>query len=813
MYELLTTNKGFPMENNYPFEKLGLFYLGRELDIDSREVSDLPLLYKSKNLTTHAAIIGMTGSGKTGLGIGLIEEAMMDNIPSIIIDPKGDMGNLLLTFPDLQPEDFAPWIDPAEAERKGMTAEEYASGQAKTWEKGLQSWGQGKDRIASLKEKTECTIYTPGSSGGVSVSVLESFEAPSAEVMQDSDTLNTLVNSVVTGLLSLVDAKKGAKQSRESVLISSLFLHYWRKGEGLDMEGLIGNIVNPPFKKVGVFGLDIFYPQPERMDLAMQLNTVIASPSFSVWTQGEPLDIQKILYDANGKPKTAIFSIAHLSESERMFFVTMLLNRFIGWMRRQEGTSSLKALLYMDEIFGYFPPVANPPSKKPMLLLLKQARAYGIGVVLATQNPVDLDYKGLSNIGTWFVGRLQTKQDQDRLVDGIAGASDGNLDRPGLRKLLSDMEGRQFLLRSAHLDEPLLFQTRWVMSYLKGPISLPDIEKLMKERKERISTSADEYTSDKLEHLNISTPQDHPPLIANTIKQRYYLHPVQVETALFEPWLTARGSVRFFNTKRNINEVKDVSLRIYLDDNFIEPNWDEAEESPYGLDELTNQPPSPCNYYPLAPVFTRIRDLRAYAKKFADYLYQNRELELYRAAGLKIESKPQESLVDFKIRLADILREKKDEAIEKLQEKYKTKTDRLEKRIDTALQKVEKEKVDVKSKTTDTILSFGAAVLGAFLGRKGMSISTISKASTGVKNVGRLSKEKGEVKRAEKVVLKLQEELEELMEEVEAKSSQIAEDFTIENFVIDTFSIKPRRSDIFDLDLCLLWEMVPPMTK
>lgn len=415
------------MESTYPYEKLGLLYLGRELDIESGTPSQQPLLYKNKDMTTHGVIIGMTGSGKTGLGIALIEEAIMDNIPSIIIDPKGDMGNLLLTFPKCAPEDFAPWIDPAEAAKKEMTVEQYAAKTAETWRNGLESWNQGPDRIATLRSKTEMTIYTPGSSAGVPVSVLSSFLAPAEDILNDTDTLNSLVNSTTTSLLALVDIKGDPLQSREHILLSSLLLHFWRAGQDITMEVLIGNIVNPPFDKVGIFSLDIFYPQSQRMALAMSLNNILASPTFSAWTTGQPLDIQRILYTEEGTPRTAIFSIAHLSETERMFFVTMLLNQFIGWMRRQQGSSSLKALLYMDEIYGYFPPIANPPSKKPMILMLKQARAYGIGVVLATQNPVDLDYKGLSNIGSWFVGRLQTKQDQDRVVEGIVGASDGNL--------------------------------------------------------------------------------------------------------------------------------------------------------------------------------------------------------------------------------------------------------------------------------------------------------------------------------------------------------------------------------------------------
>ncbi len=796
------------MEKNISYEKLGLFYLGRELDIDGDEQASMPLLYKSKNLTTHAAIIGMTGSGKTGLGIGLIEEAVMDNIPSIIIDPKGDMGNLLLTFPKLKPEDFAAWIDPMEAEKKGMQPDEYAIEQAKIWEKGLLSWGQTRERIAHLRNKTNFTIYTPGSSAGVSVSVLQSFAAPSVDVLADNDTLNGLVNSVVMGLLSLVNIKVESSNSREYVLLSSLFLHYWRKSESLDMEALIGNIVNPPFKKVGVFGLNTFYPQPDRMELAMELNGVIASPAFSSWTQGQPLDIQKILYDENGRPNTAIFSIAHLSESERMFFVTMLLNRFIDWMRRQQGTSSLKALLYMDEIFGYFPPIANPPSKKPMLLLLKQARAYGIGVVLATQNPVDLDYKGLSNIGTWFIGKLQTAQDQDRVIDGIAGGSDSGLDKKELRKLLSDMQGRHFLLRSAHLDDVVLFETRWVMSYLKGPIALPDIETLMADTKSRLTASADEETVSLANTGSGAGVLDHPPLIADTIKQRFYLHPVESDNHLFEPWLAACGSVRFFNAKRNIDQVINVSVRLYLDERFSEPEWDNGEENPFAPEDLQISAPAGSGYYPLADPFTKMRDLKNYTKSFADYLYQNKELELYRVDELKIESEPGESLSDFRVRLSDHLRELKDVEVGKLEEKYKTKQRQLEQKIERSAEKVVKEKADVTAKTTDTVLSFGAALLGAFFGRKAASVSNISRASTGIKNVGRLAREKNQVKRAEENLLRLEQEIDELATEIEEKTSQIAEKYEIDNFEIETFSLKPRRSDVFDLDLYILWEMV-----
>lgn len=800
------------MDTQYPYEKLGFFYLGRELDIDSYDASDVPLLYKSKSLTTHAAIIGMTGSGKTGLGIGLIEEAILDNIPSIIIDPKGDMGNLLLSFPDLQPEDFKPWIDPAEAAKKEMDQASYAEKVAKTWKDGLQSWGQSPERIQRMRDKTDFTIYTPGSSVGVSISVLSSFEAPTEEVLQDTDTLNGLVNSTTTSLLTLIGLQSDSLQSKEHILISSVLLHFWRRGENLTMESLIGNIVNPPFEKVGVFGLDTFYPQSERMSLAMNLNNVLASPAFGAWTQGVPLDIQKLLYTDEGKPRTAIFSIAHLNDEERMFFVTMLLNQFIAWMRRQQGTSSLKAMLYMDEIFGFFPPTANPPSKKPMLLLLKQARAFGIGVILATQNPVDLDYKGLSNIGSWFVGRLQTTQDQDRVIEGIVGASDGTLDRKKTRQLLSDMKGRQFLLNSAHLDEPLLFQTRWVLSYLKGPISQSDIKKLMADKIAAVVASTDSHATTATRAGSATgETSSHLPIVSEKIDQLYYMSTSQEEGARFEPWLLANGSVRFYNAKRNIDMVEEHSLRLYLDDNFDRAGWDEAEVCDYSMDDCTANPPSESSFYPLPSSFTRLNDLKGQAKAFSDNLYQEKRLILFRAKGMGFESEAGESLGDFKVRLSDQLKDKKEEEIEKLQEKYKTKQDRLESKLDTALARVEKEESDVSAKKTDTMLSFGAAVVGAFFGRKALSATTVTRAARGIRNVGRISKEKQDVRRAQDIVDGIQEDLENLAVEIEEKVGDIDEKYDIDNFEIEEFAIKPRRSDIFDVRLALLWEMVPEL--
>ena len=476
------------------FEKLGVFYLGKPVDPKTKRETDTPLLYESKDLVTHAVCVGMTGSGKTGLCIGLLEEAAIDSVPAIAIDPKGDISNLLLTFPNLRPEDFRPWISEDEARTKGMSADDFASAQAELWKQGIAAFGQDGARIARLREAVEITIYTPGSDAGVPISVLKSFDAPPSEILKDSELLQDSVMANATSLLGLLNIQADPIQSREHVLLSNIFETNWKQGKNLDLPSLINQIQQPPFQKAGVMDLETFYPAKERFALAMSLNNLLASPGFKSWLAGDPLDIDALLHTSAGKPRISILSIAHLSEPERMFFVSILLNQVLSWVRTQQGTTSLRALLYMDEIFGYFPPVANPPSKKPLLTLLKQARAYGLGIILATQNPVDLDYKGLSNTGTWFIGRLQTERDKMRVMEGLEGAANeahAGFDRQTMDQLLAGLGNRVFLLNNVHEDAPQLFKTRWTLSYLAGPLTRDQIRLLMRERKSRPAVTAD----------------------------------------------------------------------------------------------------------------------------------------------------------------------------------------------------------------------------------------------------------------------------------------------------------------------------------
>ncbi len=796
------------MDTSRVYEKLGLFYLGREMTVDDRQLSDLPFLLKSKDLTTHGVIIGMTGSGKTGLGIALIEEAIMDDIPSLIIDPKGDMANLLLTFPKLRGEDFQPWVDPAEASRKNLSTADLAEQTASLWKNGLASWDQGPERIEALRQKSAITIYTPGSTSGVPLSILSGFAAPDESLLQDQDGLQALVGSTATSLLALVRVTGDPLTSREHILVSSILLHYWRSGEDLTLESLIGAIVNPPFEKVGVFGLAQFFPQADRMKLAMLLNNVIASPSFGTWLQGESLDIQHIFYGNDGRPRTAIFSIAHLSEAERMFFVTLTLNAVIGWMRRQQGTSSLKALLYMDEIFGYFPPTGNPPAKKPMLLLLKQARAYGLGVVLATQNPVDLDYKGLSNMGSWFVGRLQTPQDQNRVLDGIVGAG-GGFDRATVRKLLADLKGRQFILASAHREEPTLLETRWVMSYLKGPVGLPEIGMLMQDRRSgKGNDRAPESTS---QHWSAAV-LERLPMLSNGVVQRYYQPPLLTEQVVFGPWLAASASVRFMNTSRGIDQVRSSTVRLPLDQSFREPDWSVAEPLSIDLPGCPDRPPDGALFHALPVGFEALKDLRGFEKHYADFLYQNERLELFRAPAWKLESLPGENEVDFRVRLADHLREQKEAAAEKVLIGFRNKRAQLEKRREAAYARVDKERSDVTARKRDSLITFGTAIIGAVLGRNALSSTTVTRTAGGMRSVGRIAKEKEDVKRAEAAAALVDEEIGRLEQEQQDALASLAEQYDPARAPVETFSLKPRRSDVFDVRAYLLWEMELPST-
>jgi len=775
------------------YEKLGLFYLGKDVDRSTQEASEALTLLKNKNFTTHATIIGMTGSGKTGLGIGIIEEAVIDNIPSIIIDPKGDMGNLLLADPEFSPRSFEPWIAD-EAKNKEQDVAEYAAKTAAMWKSGIESHHQDSARVAKFAAMKK-TIYTPGSSAGVSINVLSSLDTPPSEVLDDSDAFSSYINSTVSSLLSLIGVEADPVESKEYILLAQIITNAWVAGDDLNLEDLIGRIIAPPFKKIGVLPLDLFYTQADRFKFATKFNSIIASPTFKAWLEGENLDIQKLLYDEDGKAKVAIFSISHLSDEERMFFVTLLLNKFVAWMRRQSGTSALKTLLYMDEIYGFFPPTKNPPSKEPMLLLLKQARAYGVGVILSTQNPVDLDYKGLSNMGTWFIGRLQTTQDVDRVIDGLGGQVGSSYDKTEIRSLLSNMKKRTFFLKSAHLDDIRLFSTRWVMSYLKGPLRREEISDLMADQKaqkvQAIMKAEAEAPVQKIvkaegfetfNDLHESIPQFFMP---NLSPSKQYVATVMADC-----------TINFFNQSRGIDEAEQHCLSLELDASDRNADWDMAsndKEATDGFDRLPTREPEDAQYAETPKFLNRDKALKATTKSLSDWLYHENELVLYRCKNPKLESYPYESQGDFKIRVSDALNDKKERAIEKLQERYGKKEKVLIGRLMRLQLSVEKEQAD----STSSYMNVGVTLLGALFGK--------SRASVG-RAGARVLKERGDIGRAKERVQKVEDDIRELEDELEDKVSDLADEFDIENVYIDDFQIKPRRSDIQVNDIAVVWK-------
>ena len=612
------------------YEKLGLFYLGKDIAKENMEPTDALTLLKNKNFTTHAAIIGMTGSGKTGLGVGIIEEASIDNIPSIIIDPKGDMGNLCLVDASFSPKIFESWVAD-EAKSKDEDVSAYASKIASMWKEGIESWGQTAERTERL-QRVKKTIYTPGSSAGVAVNVMSSLESPSAEVMEDSDTFSSYLKSTTTSLLSLIGMGTDALDTKEYILLAQIITKAWIADEDLSIETLIGKIIKPSFSKIGVLPLDDFYPQNERFKLATKFNSLLASPSFSLWLQGESLDIQKLLYDDEGKAKVAIFSISHLNDDERMFFVTLLLNKYIAWMRRQSGTSALKTLLYMDEIYGFFPPTKNPPSKEPMILLLKQARAFGVGVVLSTQNPVDLDYKGLSNIGTWFIGRLQTSQDIERVIEGLGGKVGSSYSKSQIKTLLANMKKRTFFLKSAHLDDIRLFETRWVLSYLKGPLKRDEISLLMQSQKEKQNIQVESVKSQDHKNSDLESYQT----IDASIPQYFELD--TSETNQFTATLGAKVKIHFYNQRKGIDVEREMILSLPLEKRQRNIDWSEAHEEEENFENYPHTAPGKSKFQTLPEIVLDDKGLRSATRELKETLYREQHLELMRCSSPKLES-------------------------------------------------------------------------------------------------------------------------------------------------------------------------------
>jgi hypothetical protein len=801
------------------FEKLGVFYIGREYDLPAKKPGQNLILYDSRDMVTHGVCVGMTGSGKTGLCIAILEEAAIDGIPAIIIDPKGDLPNMLLTFPQLRPEDFAPWINEDDAARKGLSPQDFAAKQAETWKSGLASWGESGERIARLRQAADFVIYTPGSTAGIPISILKSFAAPPPALLEDNELLRDRINSTVTSLLGLVGKDADPIKSKEHILISTILDSAWKKGIDLDLPALIQQIQTPPVTRIGVIDLDSFYPAKERFELAMLINNLLAAPGFSAWMEGEALDIGQILHSPSGKPRHAIFSIAHLSDAERMFFVSLLLNQVLAWMRQQSGTTSLRAMLYMDEIFGYFPPVANPPSKQPLLTLLKQARAFGVGILLATQNPVDLDYKGLSNCGTWLLGRLQTERDKARVLEGLEGAAasqGGKFDRQAMEQTLAGLGNRIFLMNNVHEDAPVIFETRWAMSYLRGPLTRNQIKTLMDPIKAQMPKQAAAIASAYAQPAQIAPRSaDSAPAAAKTSGQpilppevQQYFVPARGSqgSLLYKPVVLGSAQVHFMDTKTGIDTQEDAAVITDITDDVVPVTWDNARDAGFSVSDLEKSGRGGAQFSPLPPAAGKARSYDQWSKDLASYLYGNRKYELLKSPTYKQFSKPGEAERDFRVRLALNIREQRDDMKEKLRQKYQVKMASLEEQVRKAQQAVDREAEQQKQQTMQTVISVGSTLLGAFLGGKGgITSGTVGRATTAAKSAGRIMQQKEDVDRAKETVSAHQQRLADIEAEFKAETDQLAARSDPATEQLDSISIRPAKKDIQVRFVGLAW--------
>ncbi|OGD52913.1 hypothetical protein A3K80_03040 [Candidatus Bathyarchaeota archaeon RBG_13_38_9] len=815
-----------------PPEKLGSFYLGSEYDLVGNKISEKPINYDARDLTTHALCVGMTGSGKTGLCIGLLEEAAIDKVPAILIDPKGDITNLMLQFPNLRPEDFQPWVNTDDARRKGKSVEEYADYISKLWRKGLKDCGIGSKRIHLLKESVDFSIFTPGSDAGQPISILSSLAVPNLDFDKHTEIIREQISGTVAALLSLAGVDVDPIRSREAILLSNIFETYWRKKENLNLENLIMSIQKPPVIKLGVFDVDTYYPEKDRFQLAMKFNNLVASPSFRSWLEGETLDIDRIFYTSEGKPRHSIFYIAHLSDREKMFFVTLLLENLLTWVRRQTGTTSLRALLYFDEIFGFIPPVSEPPSKRPLLTLLKQARAFGLGLLLVTQNPVDLDYKGLTNTGTWFIGKLQAERDKDRVLQGLKGAineAGKSSEKVDHDSIINKLKSRVFLMHNVHEDLPIVFQTRWVMSYLRGPLTRPQIRGLMETKRSHLTKVRPTSTADTAP-MNSTTPtlskvptllqqstdfSKIPPALDPSITQVFLPIGLEARIAItelskklgreiysesmyliYEPAILGRAIITFVDRRKNVDEEINKTFLGQLLGGLSGPDWDRAEELSYDLEELSNLPEKietdQGPFFDVVPEKANSsKEFNEIAKDFVNWLYRNMELELRKCEELNIFQYPNENIRDFTIRLQQAARERRDEEVDKLNDKYSKQIDRLRDKIRKFERELASDEVEYEARKREEMIGIGGTVIGVLMGRRPTS------AGTTIFRRRRIStKAKMDVEETKEDIVELKKDIDDLEKELKEATSEISTRWenVDEEVIIET--IKPRSTDI-----------------
>ena len=747
----------------------------------------------------------MTGSGKTGLGVIALEEALLDGIPCLVIDPKGDMGNLLLNFPEFRPEDFRPWIDEGQAGRDGMTPDELAASTAEMWRDGLAGWDIASDRLRALGTNAGFSIYSPGSNAGIPLNILGSLAAPDLDWDVAAETGRDEIEGFVSSILVLAGITADPISSPEHILLATLIERSWRAGKDLDLASLIGQVQSPPIRKMGVFELDSFFAPKDRTRLAMRLNGLIASPSFASWMQGPPLDVDRLFRTPDGKPKASIIYLPHLSDEERQFIVTLLLSKVVTWMRRTGGTSDLRALIYMDEVFGFAPPTAEPPSKRPILTILKQARAHGVGMLLSTQNPVDLDYKAMSNAGTWMVGRLQTERDKARILEGIKSAS-GDVDVDAFDALIGDLDKRQFVLHSTESKQPAVFSTRWAMSFLRGPLTREEVTRLTADAEERTAVveapaglePVMELAED--ESVVAPAPPDGVPV--------HYLDPAapwaetigaDTDGSVFAPALVATVQLTFDDQHADVDHRETWEAVIYPLTETIRGEDATAVDH----DERDFRPTAPDNAtYILGDARLDQKTFYTSARKtISDHLYRNRNVIVFKNRALKLYSRVGEDEETFTERCEAAAEDLADADVAKLKGRYEKRIRGAEDQLRTAESRVRELETDVSGSRQDELVRGAGDLIGVFLGGRRRS-SGLSKAaarrSQTRRTQERLRSAQDKVSAKIELLDDLEDDLADDFHEITAKWDAAAAEIT-------TVEIGLEKSDIHVEELALLW--------
>lgn len=798
----------------------GKFYLGKIFDPSQGKVTDQPLLYDSEDLTTHAVVVGMTGSGKTGLCIGLLEEAALNGIPALMLDPKGDITNTLLHFPALSPQDFEPWMDADAARREGKTIQQAAADAAASWKQGLADWGIAPERLEALQNSAHFAVYTPGSTAGIPVSILASLQAPQLAWESHREELREKISGTVTAILGLVGLKDiDPVRSREHILLSNIFEQAWSQGKDLDLGELILQTQSPPFAKLGVFDVNTFFPQKERFELAMLLNNILAAPSFQAWIEGQPLDIAQFMFDESGRPKHSVFYIAHLSDAERMFFVTLFYTAVESWMRTQAGSTSLRAIVYFDEIYGYIPPVANPPSKQVMLRMLKQARAFGVGQVLVTQNPVDIDYKGLSNAGTWCIGKLQTDQDKQRLLDGLESAIPGGMDRAAFDRLISNLAKRVFLMQNVHEKKPLLFQTRWAMNYLAGPLTrlqIPALNALAGASAATVTAavaggdssrpSAPQLAAKKsVLHSELSATRPTAPagvqevfLPVNRSAGQAWKEAGQSDTTsptekglIYRPCLFAQANIRYLNRKYLLDYEQHKAVMVEKPDRRGFVRWEDYDTPPLSSRFLESAPEPQARFAPLDAPLSEAKTLAAMQKDFVEWSYRSAQIVLKANEALKVYAGPETTTADFRTQCADAARKERDAEAKKLAALYDKKIKDIQVKLSREERELEQDEEELSQRRMEELGTHAENIFGLLGGRR-----SSRRVSSSLTKRRLTSQAKADVEESKKVIAELksqiaaiEKEKEQALEELHQKWGEVANQ-------ISEIPLVPQKKDI-----------------